>query len=69
MFLRCRPLSRARVVFSNSILGLAPQALCFRPLRGLRELLPYVLQVEYVVTRDDADDAAVFFNQHGRTRL
>src|SRR5919112_6750749 len=30
------PASRARWLFvSNSILGLAPQALCFRPLRGL----------------------------------
>ena len=26
-------------VFLNSLLGLAPQALCCRPLRGLRELL------------------------------
>jgi len=27
------------IVFAISILGLAPQALCFRPLRGLRRTL------------------------------
>jgi len=30
--------SRTPIVFSIRILGLAPQALCFRPLRGLRAL-------------------------------
>ena len=33
-------------VFLNSLLGLAPQALCCRPLRGLRELLPYSSRAE-----------------------
>jgi hypothetical protein len=32
---RCRPLSRALPSYYFVILGLAPQALCFRPLRGL----------------------------------
>jgi len=31
----CRPLRELQYVFGFVILGLAPQALCFRPLRGL----------------------------------
>jgi len=32
------PASRARPYFLHSILGLAPQALCSRPLRGLARI-------------------------------
>ena len=38
MFMRCRPLSRARFLILNINLGLAPQALCLRLLRRLRLL-------------------------------
>ena len=37
-FQRCRPLRGLNRYFNISILGLAPQALCFRPLRGLGPL-------------------------------
>ena len=33
------PASRAQSFYYDSILGLAPQALCFRPLRGLNSFM------------------------------
>jgi len=35
------PASRARTCFLRSILGLAPQALCCRPLRGLARVFAF----------------------------
>jgi hypothetical protein len=37
--LRCHPFHGFTPVIFEPFLGLAPQALCFRPLRGLRALL------------------------------
>ena len=34
--IRLPPAPRALIAFPEAILGLAPQALCWRPLRGLR---------------------------------
>src|SRR5437764_2402740 len=36
--IRLPPASRALIAFPDAILGLTPQALCCRPLRGLSEL-------------------------------
>jgi len=35
--IRLPPTSRALIAFPDAILGLTPQALCWRPLRGLSE--------------------------------
>src|SRR5829696_762096 len=68
------PVSRAPACVCDLILGLAPQALCCRPLRGLcccslRELCLPASQAERLLASGLNDDNSLQFPEHRSARL